>query len=83
MAQVLAARREQRVEVRGLLFRYWELGASTAEPIVLLHALGAGADDWAEIAAGLADRWRAAARAAAFRKTSWPRSLHAYPWHGW
>ncbi len=50
--------REHTLELGGLPFRYWESGASTAQPVVLLHALGAGADDWLEIAAALSDRWR-------------------------
>jgi esterase len=50
--------REHTLGLGGLPFRYWESGASTAQPVVLLHALGAGADDWLEIAKALSDRWR-------------------------
>src|SRR5438046_4627518 len=53
--------REHTIELAGLPFRYWECGPSSAQPIVLLHALGAGADDWLHIATALSDQWRVTA----------------------
>ena len=50
--------REHTIQLGGLPFRYWESDASTAQPVVLLHALGAGADDWLDSAMALSDRWR-------------------------
>src|SRR5579872_292861 len=49
---------ERSIELGGLHFRYWESGPSRAQPVLLLHALGAGADDWLEIGIALSDRWR-------------------------
>jgi pimeloyl-ACP methyl ester carboxylesterase len=49
---------EHVIELDGLSFRYWEVGPVEAAPVVLLHAMGAGADDWLDVARGLGDRWR-------------------------
>ncbi len=54
---MLATVREHAIELGGLSFRYWETGPLAAMPIVLLHAIGAGADDWLETAMALADRY--------------------------
>jgi esterase len=54
----MARIQEHTIELAGLPFRYWESGPSTAQPIVLLHALGAGADDWLDTAMALSDRCR-------------------------
>lgn len=50
--------REHAIDLVGLQFRYWEVGPSDGMPVVLLHALGAGADDWLEVAQALAVQWR-------------------------
>jgi pimeloyl-ACP methyl ester carboxylesterase len=42
----------------GLSFRYWERGTTHTTPVILLHALGADADDWLEVGQALADSWR-------------------------
>ncbi len=49
---------EHTLELGGLPFRYRVSGLSTAQPVVLLHALAAGANDQLEIANALSDRWR-------------------------
>ncbi len=49
---------EHTLGLGGLPFRYRVSGLSTAQPVVLLHALAAGANDWLEIANALSDRWR-------------------------
>ena len=58
VTEALATVREHSINVGGLSFRYWESGPATAMPVVLLHAMGAGADDWLDIAMALSDRWR-------------------------
>jgi pimeloyl-ACP methyl ester carboxylesterase len=52
------ARHERFIDLQGLSFRYWELGLAEAAPVALLHALGAGADDWLDIGRALSDHWR-------------------------
>jgi pimeloyl-ACP methyl ester carboxylesterase len=54
----VSAVREHTLDLDGLAFRYWEAGPAAARPVVLLHALGAGADDWLEIGPALGERWR-------------------------
>ena len=46
------------VELGGLRFHYREAGDPDAHPVVLLHGLGPGCDDWDEVAIALADRHR-------------------------
>jgi pimeloyl-ACP methyl ester carboxylesterase len=53
----VAGVREHTIDLDGLAFRYWEAGPRDATPLVLLHALGAGADDWLDVAPGLAEQW--------------------------
>ena len=55
---MMARVREHSIALGGLSFRYWESGPAAALPVVLLHALGAGADDWLDTAMALTDRWR-------------------------
>ena len=54
----MAKIREHTIELGGLPFRYWESGPSTAQAVIVLHALGAEADDWLDTAIALSDRWR-------------------------
>src|SRR5438874_6528819 len=45
------------LDIGAVQLHYWEVGPVDAPAIVILHAMGARADDWREIADALADRW--------------------------
>ena len=47
----------QLIQAGPVRLAYRESGAGSAAPVVLLHALGETADDWAEVAAALSRSW--------------------------
>ncbi|MDR7079725.1 pimeloyl-ACP methyl ester carboxylesterase [Neobacillus niacini] len=50
--------RVNKIELNGFTFQYRETGESSSPPIVALHAMGASAETWDQVAAVLGEKYR-------------------------